>query len=305
MRRTTLLCLALLIGAATSTACSTAGDSAARHRNGPLRVVAAENFWGSIAAQLGGTHVQVHSIISNPNTDPHDYEATASDSRAIADADLVIVNGIGYDPWATKAVAASQSTQRATLDVGRVTGHRAGDNPHRWYYPVDVAKVIDQITADYSRLDPTHATYYAELRTHFNQVSLRPYHRLIGDLARRFSGTPVGASESIFDGITQATHLDLITPAGFLDSVTEGTDVTAGNKATVDAQVANHKIVVFLFNIQNATPDVQRLVSSAKHQGIPVVEMTETLTPAGATFQQWQVSQLRKLEAALDEATGR
>ena len=305
MRRTTMLCLALLIGVAASTACSTAGDSAVREPNNPLRVVAAENFWGSIAAQLGGSRVQVDSIISNPNTDPHDYEATASDSRAIADADLVIVNGIGYDPWATKAVAASQSAQRVTLDVGIVTGHRAGDNPHRWYYPADVAKVIDQISADYTQLDPAHATYYADRRSQFNQVSLRTYHQLFSDMTRRFAGTPVGASESIFDGITQATHLDVITPTGLLNSVTEGTDVTAGNKAVADAQIANHKIAVFLYNIQNATPDVQRLVSSATRQRIPVVEMTETLTPAGATFQQWQVNQLRKLEAALHEATGR
>ena len=305
MRRTTLLCLALLIGLVASSACSTAGSTAARRPDGPLRVVAAENFWGSIADQLGGSRVQVDSIISNPNTDPHDYEATASDSRAIADADLVIVNGIGYDPWATKVVAASPSAQRVTLDVGIVTGHKAGDNPHRWYFPADVAKVIDQITADYTQLDPEHATYYADRRSHFNQVSLRSYHERISDIARRFAGTPVGASESIFAGITQATHLDLITPTSFLDSVTEGTDITAGNKAAVDAQIANHKIAVFLYNIQNATPDIQRLVSSATRQRIPVVEMTETLTPAGATFQQWQVDQLRRLEVALHEATGR
>jgi zinc/manganese transport system substrate-binding protein len=261
--------------------------------------------WGSIAAQLGGTRVEVTSIVANPATDPHSYEATAADARAIADADLVIVNGLGYDAWASKAVAANPSPIRAAIDVGHLTGHHAGDNPHRWYYPADVDRVATAISHDYQRLDPRHAWYYARRLVDFRGGSLAAYHRAIADLRRRYAGTPVGASESIFDGLAGAIGLRLVTPTRFLDAVSEGSDVTAADKATVDRQLGRHQVAVFVVNPQNSTPDVQRLVARARAAHIPVVPVTETLSPAGATFQQWQVTQLRALAQALHEATGR
>src|SRR6266568_298509 len=112
---------------------------------GSIQVVAAENFWGSIAAQLGGTRVHVTSVITNPATDPHDYEPTAADARTIAGAQMVIVNGIGYDPWAGKLIAANPVHGRAVLTVGNLVGIKPGGNPHRWYSPTDVQKVIDAI----------------------------------------------------------------------------------------------------------------------------------------------------------------
>src|SRR5579862_8552231 len=123
----------------------------------PLRVVAAENFWGSIAAQLGGDRVQVTSVIANPATDPHDYEPTAVDARTLAGAQLVIVNGIGYDPWATKLLKANPVEGRVVLTVGNLLGLSPGDNPHRWYSPSDVRRVIAAIVRDYERLDPEDA----------------------------------------------------------------------------------------------------------------------------------------------------
>ncbi|MDX6411014.1 MAG: zinc/manganese transport system substrate-binding protein, partial [Gaiellaceae bacterium] len=110
-----------------------------------LQVVAAENFWGSIAAQLGGSRVHVSSVISSPATDPHDYEPTAADARTIAGAQMVIANGIGYDPWAGKLIAANPVRGRVVLTVGDLVGVKPGGNPHRWYSPTDVQKVIDQI----------------------------------------------------------------------------------------------------------------------------------------------------------------
>jgi zinc/manganese transport system substrate-binding protein len=268
-------------------------------------VVAAENVWGSIAAQLGGTRADVTSIVANPATDPHSYEATAADARAIADADLVIVNGLGYDAWASKAVAANPSPIRAVIDVGDLTGHHAGDNPHRWYYPADVDRVATAISHDYQRLDPRHASYYAHRLVDFRSTSLAAYHRTLEDLRRRYAGTAVGASESIFEGLAQAVGLRLVTPTRFLDAVSEGSDVTAADKATVDRQLSRHQVAVFAVNSQNSTPDVQRLVAKARADHIPVVPLTETLSPAVATFQQWQVAQLRALGQALHEATGR
>lgn len=122
--------------------------------SGKLNVVAAENFWGSIARQLGGDQVEVTSIITNPAADPHDYEPTSADARTVAGSQMTIVDGIGYDQWATKLLAANPSSERTVLTVGELLGLKAGDNPHQWYSPSSVRKVIDQITADYKKADP-------------------------------------------------------------------------------------------------------------------------------------------------------
>lgn len=271
----------------------------------PLRVVAAENFWGSIAAQLGGNRVAMTAIISNPDTDPHAYEATPADARSIASAQFVIVNGIGYDPWAPKLLAANPTNGRVVLSVGDLVGVKAGGNPHRWYSPSDVHKVIDQITADYKQLDPAGAAYYDAQRTTYLTKSLATYTELVATIKAKYAGTPVGASESIFVPMAQELGLKLLTPPGFLNAISEGTDLTASDKATADAQIKSKQIKVYVYNSQNASPDVQAQVDAAKAQGIPIATVTETLAPASATFQDWQVAQLMDLQAALAKATGK
>lgn len=269
-----------------------------------IKVVAAENFWGSIAAQLGGNRVAMTAIIVNPNTDPHDYEATPADARTMATAQMVIVNGIGYDPWAPKLLAANPANGRVVLAVGDLLGLKNGDNPHRWYSPTDVYKVIDQITADYKQIDPAGAAYYDAQRTNYLTRGLAKYNGLVSAIKAKYAGTPVGASESIFVPMAQALGLDLITPPGFLHAISQGSDLTASDKATADAQIKNKKIKIYVYNTQNATPDVQSEVDAARAAGIPVATLTETLDPASATFQDWQVAQLQGIQAALAKATG-
>jgi len=270
----------------------------------PLRVVAAENFWGSIAAQLGGNRVKVTSIITNPDTDPHDYEATPADARTMATAHYAIVNGIGYDPWAPKLLAANPANGRVVLNVGDLVGVKEGGNPHRWYSPRDVFKVIDQITADYKKLDPAGAAYFDTRWTDYTTRSLAPYIETIAAIKTKYAGTPVGASESIFAPLADELGLKLLTPEGFLDAISEGTDPTAADKATADTQIKKKHIKVYVYNSQNATPDVQAQVDAAKAQGIPIATVTETLAPATSTFQDWQIAQLQALQAALAKATG-
>lgn len=301
--RPRLAVLVLFLLAIASTAgCGAASGGVAT--NGKVVVVAAENFWGSIAAQLGGDKVAVTSIITNPNTDPHSYEPTAADARAIASAQLVIVNGVGYDPWASQLLAANPVQGRVVLDVGRLVKSGAGTNPHRWYSPTDVVAVIRQIVTDYRRLDAKDDSYFAAQETQYVSRGLAEYRRLITDIRSRYAGTPVGASESIFAPLAQSLSLDLITPPRFLAAVSEGTDPTAADKTTVDRQIATRQVEVFVYNRQNATPDVRALVNAARSRGIPVVTITETLSPATATFQDWQVAQLSALDAALARATG-
>jgi zinc/manganese transport system substrate-binding protein len=264
-----------------------------------IHVVAAENFWGSIASQLGGSRVQVTSVISNPATDPHDYEPTALDARAFAGAQMVIVNGIGYDPWAPKLIAANPVQGRAVLTIGDVVGIKAGGNPHRWYSPANVREVAAAITRDYMQLDPKDAGYFRAQKARFETKSLSAYTSLIATIRRRFHGVAVGASESIFAPLAQALGLRLVTPPSFLKAISEGTEPTAADKTTIDHQIATREVKVWVFNSQNSTPDVARLTEAARKQHIPVVAITETLSPATATFQQWQVRQLELLAAAL------
>lgn len=272
---------------------------------GELRVVAAENVWGSIAAQLGGAKVAVQSIVANPSTDPHAYEPTASDARTMATAQLAIVNGIGYDPWASQLLAANPVSGRTVLDVGDLLGLKQGANPHQWYSPASVRRVIAAIVAAYRQLDPRDAAYFAGRERHFERVSLATYDRLRTEIRRRFAGAPVGYSESIFEPLGQSLGLKLLTPSGFAKAVAEGIEISAKDKTTVDTQARRRLIRVWVYNSQNATPDVQRINALCRSRHIPIVIVTETLAPATDTFEQWQAAELRSLLDALHRATGR
>ncbi|HVY97022.1 MAG TPA: zinc ABC transporter substrate-binding protein [Solirubrobacterales bacterium] len=304
---TKLLPALLTVGllAAFLSACGSGGGTAAGDSDGKLRVVAAEDFWGSLAAQLGGDRVEVTSLITSPSADPHDYEPTSEDARTMATAQLAIVNGIGYDAWATKLLEAEPNGERAELDVGALLGLAEGDNPHQWYSPPAVRRVIDRITAEYERADPAGKAYFERRRQRFERTGLAEYRRLIERIRSRYSGTPVGASESIFAPLATALGLDLVTPGSFLDAVSEGIEPTPADKVAVDRQLAERKVDVWVYNSQNATPDVQRLNDAAEAAGIPVATVTETPTPEGVSFQAWQVRELRGLEAALARSGGR
>jgi zinc/manganese transport system substrate-binding protein len=284
--------------------CGSKSTSAAAP-SGVLQVVAAENFWGSIASQLGGSRVQVESVITSPATDPHDYEPTAADARTLAGAQLVIENGIGYDPWAEKLIAANPVSGRIVLDAGDLLGIKPGGNPHRWYSPHDVQRMIDAIVRDFAKLEPKNSSYFARQKTRFEASGLAQYKGLIATIKRKFHGVPVGASESIFAPLAQSLGLRLLTPPTFLKAISEGADPTAADKTTIDRQVAGKQIKVWVFNSQNSTPDVKRVTEAASRRGIPVTTITETLVPASASFQDWQSRQLRALAAALAQATGR
>ncbi|MGE5407879.1 MAG: metal ABC transporter solute-binding protein, Zn/Mn family [Syntrophothermus sp.] len=271
---------------------------------GPLRVVAAEDFWGSIAQQLGGDRVQVTSIVTNPAADPHDYEPTSEDAKTMALAQVSIVNGLGYDEWASRLLAASPDEGRVDLNVGDVVGLEAGDNPHQWYSPRSVHAAIGAIAAAYERALPRQAPYFERRRKAFEREGLAEYRRLIAGIRARYAGTRVGASESIFEPLAEALGLRLTTPAGFMDAISEGTEPPPSERAAVEAQLRERRVDLWVHNAQNATPDVDRLDEAAEAAGIPVATVTETTTPEGARFQDWMVQELRGIEAALAGAKG-
>ena len=283
-------------------ACSTANGQVGTPSR-VIQVVAAENFWGSLASQIGGAHVHVVSIITNPNTDPHSYEPTANDARVIASARLVIENGVGYDPWIARLLAAGGGDQ-TVLEVGSLVGVGDGGNPHRWYNPADVQTVINRLAAALSKLDPSDKVYFARQRTRLERIGLRRYDALITDIRQKYRGTPVGASESIFAMLAPALGLRLITPYSFLKAISEGGEVSVADKQTIDHQIAHHLIKIYVYNIQNVTPDVQAQLREARAAHIPVATITETLAPPQDSFQAWQVRELTGIQAALALAAG-
>lgn len=285
-------------------ACSSGSTTATQGAGGTVSVVAGENFWGSIAKQVGGDHVTVKSIISNPNTDPHSYEATPQDGRTVATAQFVIEDGIGYDPWMDQLLAANPTSGRTVLNVGKLVGIPAGGNPHRWYDPTNVHQVIAQISSDYVKIDPKDATYFRQQKQRFETQGLAQYTALISEIRAKYAGTPIGASESIVTPLAQALGLKMLTPESFLDAISEGTEPTVSDKATIDAQIKDKQIKIYVFNSQNSTPDVTEQVNEARAQGIPVTTVTETLAPASDSFQQWQVKELQGIQSALARATG-
>jgi zinc/manganese transport system substrate-binding protein len=298
---------ALAVAALGAAACSTSQSGGLGPSGGGrvVQVAASINAWGSILSQLGGSRVRATSIITNPDTDPHDYEPTPADGRVIAESQLFVENGIGYDAWAAKALAASPDSGRLVVDVGPLVGVAAGGNPHRWYDPGDVETVADAITADLKKLDPADASYFDSRRARFESSGLAEYHHVIDDIKTTYSGTPVGASESIFSPLAEALGLDLATPPSFLKAISEGTDPSPADKAAIDAQITGKKIKLYVFNTQNSTPDVAAQVADCRTHGIPVVGVTETLSPATASFQAWQTAQLQSLQAALKRASGK
>ncbi|HUZ19853.1 MAG TPA: zinc ABC transporter substrate-binding protein [Acidimicrobiales bacterium] len=298
------LALGLGLASAAPAVSSTGATSQAGARRRPgtvVQVVAAENFWGSIAAQVGGIHVDVHSIITNPNTDPHSYEPTPADARSIATAQLVIVNGVGYDPWAPELLAADAGTS-TVLTVGSLLGLKNGDNPHRWYDPADVRRVAAAIAADLGGIDHGDAAYFTAQARHFTTVALATENRLIAEIRAKYAGTPVGASESIFSVLAPSLGLRLVTPGAFLKAISEGTEVSAGDKATADRQISHHLIKIYVYNSQNTTPDIQAQLAECKASHVPTATITETLVPPTATYEAWQASQLRGILAALQKA---
>ena len=267
-------------------------------QSGPLSVVAGENFWASIAAQVGGSKVAVHTVISDPNADPHEYETTTNDARAFAEADVVILNGAGYDAWGSKLLAASPSNHRQEMDVALLLGKRAGDNPHLWYDPGAVVKVADAITARYKSIDSADASYFDQQRAEFTKA-LEPYTSEIANIKQKYSATPIGATESIFVYMAEALSLNLTTPPAFMDAIAEGNDPPAGAVAQFHDQVAGNRIKVLIFNVQTATAVTTNLKALAAAHHIPAVGVSETLHPQSAKFQDWQLAQLKSLENAL------
>ncbi len=271
---------------------------------GVLQVVATENFWGSLVSQIGGTRIQVRSIVSDPNADPHEYESGATDARAVADADYVIVNGAGYDSWMDKLIGAGGTSDRKVLTVADILGKKTGDNPHFWYDPAYVNRVVAQMTEDLISLDPIGAPYYQE-RAAALDTSLATYQNRIAAIAARYRGTEVGATEDMFAYLADAAGLTLSTPPEFLRAVGEGNDPPAASVVTFQSQIKEHQVKIVVYNVQTITPVTESIRNLAVAENIPVLGISETIEPPGTSFQNWMDMEVAALAKALEIGTGK
>jgi zinc/manganese transport system substrate-binding protein len=262
-----------------------------------IGVVAAENFYGSVASQVGGERVSVTSILSDPNVDPHEYESSVDDARAIGGAALVIENSGGYDDWMDKLLSASPNAKRVVVRGFDLARNKLPDNEHVWYDPDNVQVIAQAVSDSLRRLDPGSASLYTQnLKTFLD--SLSRVRQKIAQLKAKWSGTPVGLTETIFLYLANPIGLSVLTPFEFQKAVAEGNDPPADTVVTAEAQVKARKIRVLIYNEQTISPITTRLQDDARAAGIPVVPVTETM-PSGMNYQEWMLSQLAVLEKAL------
>ena len=266
-----------------------------------LHIVAAENFWGSIAAQLAGTTATVKSVVTDPNADPHSYESSSDDARAFADADYVIVNGAGYDGWAQQLLSANPSGKRNVLTVAGLLGKKEGDNPHFWYDPDYVTAVVNRIEADLEALEPGEVPYLRTQRSAFD-AAMAPYRRGLAAIRATFANAPVAATESIFVYLAAYLGLRLISSPAFMDAVAEGNDPPAPSVIEFQRQITTHQAEVLVYNRQTSTDLTSNIRNQARKAGVPTVGVTETIQPVGATFEQWFTNELVQLRSALAHA---
>ena len=262
-----------------------------------IAVVAAENFYGDIFKQLGGTHVSVTSILSDPNADPHEYESNVQDALAISKATVVIENGAGYDSWMDKLLSASPNNNRVVLVASDIADHKLTDNPHVWYGIDNISTIAKAMTAALKKQDSAEAPAFDNNLQTFLQ-SLMPLQQKMSEIKARYAGTPVGLTEDIYLYQAIPLGLNVLTPFEFQKAIAEGNDPPADTVITANMQVNQHQIKVLIYNEQTVTPITTNLENAAKQQHIPIVPVTETM-PQGKTYQQWMLDQLGVVEQAL------
>ncbi|HTO67241.1 MAG TPA: zinc ABC transporter substrate-binding protein [Bradyrhizobium sp.] len=262
----------------------------------PIPIVAAENFYGDLAMQIGGPDVTVTSILTNPDQDPHLFEASASTARAIAGARVVILNGADYDPWMQKLLSASRAPGRETIEAAKLLHKKAGDNPHLWYDPATMPAVAKALAATLARLDPDHRAGYEQRLVAF-LASLEPLQAKIAAMRKQYVGTPVTATEPVFGYMAAALGLKMRNER-FQLAVQNDTEPTPSQIAAFQKDLKTHAVKVLLYNSQTEEELTKKMRELAQQSGIPVVGVSETAPPA-TKYQDWMVKQLNALDMAL------
>jgi zinc/manganese transport system substrate-binding protein len=293
---------ALLLLAGTVFAGGAHEGAAAAGSAGAISVVAAENEYGDVAAQIGGTHVAVTSIMNDPNVDPHEYESSVNDAKAVANAALVIENGGGYDDWMDKLLSSSPDESRILINAFSLAPTKLSENVHVFYNVDNMEAVASAVRDALTKLDQSHAADFAANFAAFS-ASLSPVRTKMAEIKAKYAHAPVAVTETIFLYQAAPMGLDVMTPVAFQKAIAEGNDPPADSALTAERQITAGKVRALIVNEQTVTKITTRLQDEAKAAGIPIVAVTETMPP-GLHYQSWMVGQLDALEKALAAHAG-
>jgi len=290
-----LLLVALALGAVDH---GSAVAATAPGINRGIKAVGVENEYADVISQIGGRYVEVTAIETDPNTDPHTFEISPRVAGRIASADLIVKNGLGYDSWADKIIAASPDATRKVIDVQQLLGlPDSTPNPHLWYDPGTMPEVARAVADDLSALEPAEASYFEANAKKFD-ASLAPWRAAITSFKAKYGGTPVAVTEPVADYMLQAVGCEIATPFSLQAAIMNGTDPSPQDVATQNRLFTGHRVKVFVYNQQVTDPLTQSFLALAKKNGIPVVGVYETMPVPGYNYQSWMVAEVNALQRA-------
>jgi zinc/manganese transport system substrate-binding protein len=280
-----------------ASACSSA--AASPDSGGKVVAVGAENEYANVIGQVGGNYVQVSAIMSNPNTDPHTFEASASVAREVSAAQLVVQNGAGYDTFMNTIENAAPSSSRKVIVVQDLLGLPADTpNPHLWYKPSTMPAVANAIAADLAAIQPVHASYFKANAAAFI-ASLAAWDNAIAAFKASYPNTPVATTEPVADYMLQAAGADNLTPFAFQADIMNGTDPSAQDVEVERSLFTQHRVTAFLYNQQVTDSLTESFIALAQQNGVPVVGVYETMPVPGYDYQSWMLAEVQALQKAV------
>ena len=290
-----LLCLAVVAALAVA-GCGGSADGAGS--DGKISAVGAENEYANVIEQIGGKYVDVSAVLSDPNTDPHSFEASVSVAQQVAGADVVVQNGLGYDSWMEKIESASASDSRDVIDVQELLGlPDSTPNPHLWYKPETMPAVAKQLVADFSEIQPEHKAYFEANLKRF-ETSLQPWLTGLKEFATKFPGAAVATTEPVADYLLEAAGIKNLTPFSMQSDVMNDADPAPQAVALQESFFSEGEADAFVYNQQVTDSITEKFLDSAAANDVPVVGVYETM-PSGYTYQRWMEAELRALEEAV------
>jgi zinc/manganese transport system substrate-binding protein len=291
-----LLALGVLAGCGSSSS----EDPAA---SGQIAAVGAENEYASVIEQIGGRYVKVSAIESNPNTDPHTFEASPSVAQEVSQAKLIVQNGVGYDTYMEKIESSSPSSARKVIDVQKLLGlPESTPNPHLWYKPTTMPAVAAALSSDLSELQPAHAAYFRANERAFD-ASLQPWLKALRQFSERYPHTTVATTEPVGDYMLEAAGTKNLTPFSMQADIMNGTDPSPQDVTLQNGLFANHRVKVFVYNQQVTDSVTEGFLKEAARAGVPVVGVYETMPTPGYDYQSWMIAEVRALEQAVSQKT--
>jgi zinc/manganese transport system substrate-binding protein len=299
VRRVVVLLVAAVPAVAVFAGFEGSGAVTASASSGVIVAVGAENEYANVIGQIGGHYVKVTAIESNPNTDPHTFEASPSVAKEVSAAQVVVQNGVGYDTYMTNIENASPSSTRKVIEVQKLLGlPDSTPNPHLWYKPTTMPAVAKALAADFSALQPAHAAYFHANATRFDN-SLKPWYAALAAFAARYPKAPVATTEPVGDYMLAAAGADNLTPFSFQADIMNGVDPAPQAVSLENSLFSQHRVKVFLYNQQVTSSLTVTFLAAAKKYGIPVVGVYETMPTPGYDYQSWMLAEVTALQKAV------